>query len=330
VPSRSAPYLSPVTHHFGFWDQAQEASVWMPYHFFPAASGGSKRRDGRISPWRVVPDSPPVKELLVSALRTDDPYRIGIALHTYADSWAHQEFTGRRDDFNALPGILGIPPLGHAQAERLPDLFQAKWRDARLVDPEVDNRRRFLAAARRIYRYLAVNRRRPFADEELVLTELELLLGPEEPAQAFDTLGSTIHDGINRGLKGMRNLAARFGATGPASGNADEDSRFPRRSGRSDAEMATAFAMATGLPDPDRQAWRRAALVLPEDDRSDEESASINDKISWLRHELLTRAGYTPQTVEARSGFEDSHFWRWCEAARAHAAAAAAIIKQIG
>jgi hypothetical protein len=181
-----------------------------------------------------------------------------------------------------------------------------------------------------VYRYLATNRRRPFADEELVLTELELLLGPEEPPQPFDTLGSAIHGGISRGIKGVRELAARFGAGGDGSASPAGDSRAPRRSGRSDTELAVAFAMATGLPDPDRQAWRRAALILPDDDAADGEAASTNDKISWLRHELLSRAGYAPQAVDARPGFEDSHFWRWCEAARDHAAAAAAIMARIG
>lgn len=332
IPGVMAPYLTPVTHHFGFWDPAQERSVWMPFHFFPSGSAESLRRDGRRSPWKVVPHSPPVKELLVAALRTRDTFRIGIALHTYADSWAHQEFIGQRDDFNALPGIMGIPPLGHAQAERLPDLFQATWHDGRLRDGEINNRRRFLDAARHIYRYLATFQRRTFSDEELVMAELEILLGPEEPPAPLSSMGSTVQASLRRGIQGIRGIAARLGAdlSESTDDGAPADPRHPRSAGRSDSELEAVFMAHTGMPLPDRLAWRREALTLDDTDSlSDEEAAGINDKISWLKHELLSRVGYPAQVVNARPGFMESPFYRWCEAARDHAAAASAIIRNI-
>ena len=242
IPGKSTAYLSPVTHHFGFWDREQERSIWMPFHFFPGASSDSARHDGRTSPFRVVPDSQPVKELLVEALKTRNLYRVGIALHTYADTWAHQEFSGQRDDFNILPGVLGIPPIGHAQAERLPDLVQARWLDNRLLDPWINNRARFMQAARLIYKYLATFQRRSFADIELVMTELDLLLGPEESSVPLDTLGSRVNEGVRQGISTLKNLAGRLSGESPGNEELIRDPRQAVSVGISDEELALNFS----------------------------------------------------------------------------------------
>ena len=170
-----------VTHHFGFWDRSQEWEVWIPFHFFPAGEiNASTRADRRTNPLSVVPNSPSAKEMLVGALKSRNLYRVGIALHTYADTWAHQNFTGRNEEWNRLDGSSPIPPIGHAQARRDPDMLDAKWSDGRLAGTasSVNNRHRFMEAAGRVYRYLATYNRRSFADEELVLSRLDQILGP--------------------------------------------------------------------------------------------------------------------------------------------------------
>ncbi|MBN1573135.1 MAG: hypothetical protein JW984_08065 [Deltaproteobacteria bacterium] len=70
--------------------------------------------------------------------------RIGIALHTYADTWAHQDFSGRNDTENEVKGIYiykknkdkpsfqinlrkALPCTGHAEAGKLPDRAFLKW-----------------------------------------------------------------------------------------------------------------------------------------------------------------------------------------------------------
>lgn len=174
-------YQTLVTHHFGFWDPRQEWHVWLPFHFFPAGpeAPAPPRRDGATNAYNVVANSARVKKLLVAALETRDLYRVGIALHTYADSWAHQNFSGRNEAWNRLDPNTPIPPIGHAQKLRDPDGGEISWTDPRLLDADaaVDNRVRFMAAAGRIYRYLATYNRRSFADEELVLDRLSGILG---------------------------------------------------------------------------------------------------------------------------------------------------------
>ena len=180
-------YETLVTHHFGFWDRGQEWDVWIPFHFYPAGADASHpvRRDGLRNPLDVQPNSSRAKAMLVSALKSRNLYRIGIALHTYADTWAHQNFSGRNEEWNRVDPSSPVPPIGHAQAMRDPDSIDASWTDPRLLPPDnrVENRRRFLAAAGRIYRYLATYNRRSFADEELVVDRLDSILGPAEYAR---------------------------------------------------------------------------------------------------------------------------------------------------
>jgi len=126
-----------------------------------------------------TPNSPAVKSLLVSALNTRNLYRVGIALHTYADSWAHQNFSGRLEEWNRLDNRSPVPAIGHAQALRKPDNPGLIWRDTRLKPElqQVVNRSRMIAAARMIYKYLCTYNRRDFDDIDLVEWKLSELIG---------------------------------------------------------------------------------------------------------------------------------------------------------
>jgi hypothetical protein len=170
--------FSPPTQDFSFWDQATVDEVLAPFHFLPAGrdQGASVRRDGAVSVWDVRPHSAPAKRLLVEALKTRNLYRIGLALHTYSDTWAHQNFTARNEAWNRLDESNPLPAPGHAHAGFDPDLWLANWDDPRLVEPRVDNRRRFATCARKIYRYLCVFRGKGFDDEEAVADELSALV----------------------------------------------------------------------------------------------------------------------------------------------------------
>lgn len=175
-------YQTIATHHFGFWDKRHEERIWLPFHFIPGdpEAGARVRSDKRPNHLVVTPNSPRAKELLVAALRSRDTMRIGIALHAFADTWAHQNFSGRNEEFNRFDANSPVPPIGHAHAGRSPDRIETVWEDPRLT-PEhrtVRNHDRFFAAAQKIYRYLATYCRRSFDDETLVLSELERLTGP--------------------------------------------------------------------------------------------------------------------------------------------------------
>jgi hypothetical protein len=169
-------YRGRVTQNYVFWNEETFRTVYLPFHFVPGEIETARRErvDASASRWTVTPDSPLAKELLVAALRTGDDFRIGIALHAYADTWAHQHFSGRIEKSNIVDPSSPLPPAGHLQALRSPDDAAGRWTDARLL-PElarVDNGARFRAAARRIYRYLRTYLRLGFEEEELVLDEL--------------------------------------------------------------------------------------------------------------------------------------------------------------
>jgi hypothetical protein len=81
-------------------------------------------------------------------------YRLGIATHAFVDTWAHQNFAGCRDHFNAIDDTI-VPNIGHAEGFHHPDLVGHRWNDNRLANPEINNNERFMGAARRLYEIYA-------------------------------------------------------------------------------------------------------------------------------------------------------------------------------
>ena len=178
-------YTLEPTQNYGFWDESFPTEVYVPFHFFPGDSdfAGARRRDGGYNRFNTTPNSPRVKQLLIDALETRNLYRIGIALHTYADSWAHQNFSGRMELWNQIDASSPIPAIGHAQATTKPDNIEISWEDPRLPEPYrfVSNFDRFMRAARQIYKYLATYNRRAYDDVDVVQWELEEVVGTKRP-----------------------------------------------------------------------------------------------------------------------------------------------------
>ncbi len=174
IQTEQGGYKTVVTQNYGFWDDFYPKNVYIPFHFFPGDNDGSTRKDNRKNPLNCTPNSRKVKDLLIAALRTRNLYRIGIGVHTFADTYAHQNFTGTLDPWNVFDETSFIPSIGHAQALTLPDDFAGTWEDPRLKHglSIVSNRERFLQAADRIYRYLCTYCGRPFDDSNWVLSEL--------------------------------------------------------------------------------------------------------------------------------------------------------------
>ena len=182
ITSATGSFSTVITQDYGWWDETFPRDVYLPFHFFPGdvEKAAARRADGTRNPLSVTPASPGLKRLLVAALQTRNLYRVGIALHTYADSWAHQDFSGVSEEWNTLDTSLPVPPIGHAQAGTLPDRLAARWDDPRLLASlrRVDNRERQLRAARMIYKYLCTYNRRSFDDVDGVIGELAELLDP--------------------------------------------------------------------------------------------------------------------------------------------------------
>lgn len=129
--------------------------IYPVFHFVPGdpMAVSARRGDGKMHILNTTPDDEIANDMLSSAFKASQdvrPYRIGIATHAYADSWAHQNFAGFNDSFNG--NVLNpIPNIGHAEAKHHPDWVGHRWEDDRLLEGEVDNNMRFISAAKRLF-----------------------------------------------------------------------------------------------------------------------------------------------------------------------------------
>lgn len=124
--------------------------VYIPFHFVPARP--FEWNKSRQFSFVTQPNSPFANWLIKKASEESDYKRrlcaVGIALHSFADTWAHCGFSGRQNNENDIgkieiqedsgdyesiarfvQGILNIlPEIGHAEAGYYPDLSYLKWR----------------------------------------------------------------------------------------------------------------------------------------------------------------------------------------------------------
>ncbi len=160
--------------------------IYPIFHFIPGEpdAESARRRDGCMHLLNTTPDSGNANELLQAAFHAHEDtrlYRIGIASHAYVDTWAHQNFVGWNDHFNNI-GMDPKPNVGHADAEHHPDWVAHIWIDERLVEADVSNKLRFLAAAKRLYQHychwLGITRGEDRSGQwDELAEELSLLMG---------------------------------------------------------------------------------------------------------------------------------------------------------
>jgi hypothetical protein len=200
IKTGSTIYETIPTQNYGWWDNYYVKNVYIPFHFFPGDTDDQKtrRRDGKINRLNCSPGSSRVKKLLIEGLKTRNLYRVGIAIHTYADSWAHQNFSGADEEWNSVDPNSFIPHIGHAQVLTKPDGFHGTWNDPRLVpgNSAIRNSDRFLEAARMIYKYLRTYNRHGFEDHDVVVEKLKWISGIEShlPSSTQDRIYSYIID----------------------------------------------------------------------------------------------------------------------------------------
>ncbi len=143
--------ISSLEHHIHRY-------VYMPFHFFPGGEDSVPIK-GEKNPYSTAANSKRVNILLEKAFETKDLFRIGIALHTYADTWSHQNFSGFWEDWNSVYPWYKVfksiaPNIGHAEVGHAPDIVYYTWIDYRFGDMEVDNRKRVMDALKNIYKKL--------------------------------------------------------------------------------------------------------------------------------------------------------------------------------
>ncbi|MCJ7600454.1 MAG: hypothetical protein MUO63_03005 [Desulfobulbaceae bacterium] len=126
--------------------------IYPLFHFIPGdpMSKIAFRKDGKMHWLNTTPNSENANKIIDAAISTENLFRIGVACHCYADSWAHQNFVGYYDEFNAMASPLGkvTPDIGHADAQHNPDWPGLIWRDQRLLEERRENKVIFLDAAR--------------------------------------------------------------------------------------------------------------------------------------------------------------------------------------
>jgi hypothetical protein len=265
---------------------SQLLRIYPIFHFIPGdpTAETARRADARQDAWVTTPDSAVAGRMIDSALASGDLYRIGVAAHGYVDTWAHQNFLGRRDALNDLPGAPWIDTLlnvGHGAAGHQPDHPALVWTDPRLAAPCVDNRGRFLDAAEALYRRFALHcdptrREASLAAEAAALrADLDQDIGPADPSS-------------DPGLRAARLARYQQRALQPAYG-------------------------ATALPAYQEYVWFNAAVA--------ETGAALRQKLDDL---LSIADDYLDQTTEIPCSWRDpaayvgSDWFRFVEAVKAH------------
>jgi hypothetical protein len=135
-------------------DELANHRVWIPFHFLPG-NGGLKAGEGTHDRFirKIVchPNSHVAQDMLrACAMDLNKPYalhRIGITMHVYADTFAHQGFAGVNHEINEVKGLKSSDqkmdqgffekmasyflsesfPLGHGAALSYPDQPFLTW-----------------------------------------------------------------------------------------------------------------------------------------------------------------------------------------------------------
>jgi hypothetical protein len=246
----------------------KKISIYPLFHFFPGNpdSPTTVRKDGKTNPFNTTPNSDNVRQVFEDALKSDDRYRIGVATHVFADSWAHQNFLGLEDVFNAAvireKSFLNI---GHATFLHKPDIVGNVWTDGRLVkkNEKIDNNERFMDAAEKIF-YAYRRRLMPgISDADILKT------------------WSGVRDDLKKAM-GKRSLL----------GNLFELSRKAR--------IKAYREIGTDIPPYDADEWRHKAVCKAkcETDWFDCYWAADNFKDShWYRFQQAVRAHYDASLI---------------------------------
>ena len=169
-------YAGLETIHSLAW--SAQKRVWIPFHFLPPKPFNPE--ESQAFSFITRPNSIFGQMLLAEA--ANEPLenhsrrlcRIGVAVHTYADSWAHQDFSGRESrQENDVESIYlrnrttnhwqklfienlifdALPFIGHGEAGYFPDLAFQEWKCVVGGERQVgrDNIETFAEAARAIY-----------------------------------------------------------------------------------------------------------------------------------------------------------------------------------
>ena len=155
--------------------------IYPIFHFIPGEvmAKKSRRKDGKLHYLNTTPDNKNANQILDGALESNNIYKIGLAVHAFADTYAHQNFVGYFESYNHLGGVLQKSPakVGHASAVHKPDIPNLIWDDDRLCsfNCKRNNKEIFLRAAGRIFEKLKLHNNSQISTQKLESEKEELL-----------------------------------------------------------------------------------------------------------------------------------------------------------
>lgn len=193
--------------------------VYIPFHFLPGDKNVINKK-GESNPLCTTPNSQNAQNILTSALATKNAYLIGIAAHTYADTWSHQNFTGMQEDWNAVYPWYNVfksivPNIGHAEAGHSPDVISECWTDHRFGKTMISNKQRTFEAVENTYQAFQKSSQKgtPWSDiqgefRKIIDSDdydsrialISNLLGNNIPKYSKD---KWINEALNRGVEGV-------------------------------------------------------------------------------------------------------------------------------
>ncbi|MBQ9376381.1 MAG: hypothetical protein IJU05_01065 [Schwartzia sp.] len=155
--------------------------IWIPFHFLPGLEGETQQE--KLVCKKHSELSEKLKERLLATTLDNSvyPFRLGVGLHVFADTWAHQEFAGINNIVNkvqdlifttsgsyvekVLDEVVGksalvskvldeVMPLGHAAAVHCPDMPYLWWKSGERFTEGRKNWDEFLEASEEVFRIL--------------------------------------------------------------------------------------------------------------------------------------------------------------------------------
>jgi|GEM_PF-641114 len=292
-------------------DEAKLQATLLSYHFFPGDYNyeGARRKDKKMNWTNTTPNSEPVKELFIEALKSKNLYRIGIALHTFMDSYAHQNFSGMLNKWNELDnGIKFFKPRGHSQILWIPDdYFAPLWIDDRLEDDinVISNKTRFQKAMTQSYKFLCIYNKLNYNKSDIVWWELEdlLLTCSSKDEDEEKNIGQIINSSIINKIK-------------------EKVSYYPDSQLEKNNKIIEKLTLKYKINHFDNTKWEKEAFAYDE---------NIENKLLKNINHNLRRFIPTINFIECRAkeNFYDSDFYKWSISAVEHKNEAAKIIRNI-
>lgn len=159
------------------------AEIWVPFHFLPGLQG-DKLEDKLVCKKHSVLSKALADRLLETTLdNARFGFRLGVGLHVFADTWAHQEFAGINNTVNEVQNLIfshqgsmvqevlesvmssgsnwginkimtALMPLGHAAAVHCPDMPFIWWKTGERFSDGRKNWDEFMEASEEIFRIL--------------------------------------------------------------------------------------------------------------------------------------------------------------------------------